>query len=192
METNKSYNDSNDSLILEQKIIILFLIDKMEVPISDTKLTEFILASDYMNYFRLRECLYELEEAEYIEKTIIEKSTARYFITESGMQALDYFHRQLPTAIKNYIVKFVDENRSAIRRDYEITTQIFPEKPDEFVVRCGAYDNGNMLMELNITVYSNRDAKIICKNWKTNVNSIFNTIITEITKEPEDEEEGGQ
>lgn len=186
MAKNKSYNDSNASLILEQKILILFLVDKMEVPISDNKLTEFILDSNYMNIFRLRECLHELEESNYIEKTT-DNSTARYFITEAGMQALDHFHKQLPTVIKNNIVKFVDENRSAIRRDYEITTQIFPDDSGEYVVRCGAYDNGDMLMELNITVYSHRDARIICNNWKTNVNSIFNTIITEITKEPEEE-----
>ncbi len=187
MSKKSSYTDGNASLILEQKILILFLVDKMEVPISDSKLTEFILESNYMNIFRLRECLHELEQANYIEKTT-DNSTARYFITESGMQALDHFHKQVPTVIKNNIIKFVEENRSAIRRDYEITANIFPDNNGEILVRCGAYDNGVLLMELNVNVYSNRDARVICNNWKTNANSIFNTIITEITKEPE---EGG-
>ncbi len=188
MGKQNSYNDSNASLILEQKILILFLVDKMEVPISDNKLTEFILDSNYMNIFRLRECLHELEESKHIEKTT-DNSTARYFITAAGMQALDHFHKQLPTVIRNNIIKFVEENRSAIRRDYEITTNVFPENNGEFIVRCGAYDNGDMLMELNITVYSHRDARIICDNWKNNVNSIFNTIIMEVTKEDKDKGE---
>ncbi len=189
MSKQNSYKDGSASLILEQKILILFLVDKMEVPISDNKLTEFILDSNYMNIFRLRECLSELEESEYIEKST-DNNTSRYSITTSGMQALDHFHKQLPNVIKNNIIKFVEENRSAIRREYEITTQIIPGDSGELVVYCGAYDNGDMLMELNVSVYSHRDARIVCHNWKTNVNSIFNTIITEIMKEPE--EDGGQ
>ncbi len=188
MSKQSSYNDSKASLILEQKILILFLVDKMEAPISDNKLSEFILKSNYMNVYKLRECLHDLEKSNYIEKTP-DNTTVRYFITEPGMQALDHFHKQLPTVIKNNIIAFVEENRSDIRREYDITASIIPESNGEIVVRCGAYDNGAMLMELNMTVYSHRDARLICHNWKTNVNSIFNSIITQITKEPED---GGQ
>lgn len=189
MSKKNSYSDGNDSLILEQKILILFLVDKfdkMELAISDSKLSEFILESNYMNIFRLRECLHELEEASYIEKTT-DNATARYSITEAGMKALEHFQKQLPTVIRNNIIKYVDENRSAIRREYEITTQIFPNDSGDYVVRCGAYDNEDMLMELHITVYSHRDARTISNNWKTNVNSIFNTIITEVTKEPKND-----
>ncbi len=189
MGKKNSYKDGNASLILEQKILILFLVDKMEVPISDNKLTEFILESNYMNIFRVRECLSELEESKYIEKST-DNNTSRYSITTDGMQALDHFHKQLPSVIKTNINKFVEENRSAIRKEYDIIANIMPGDSGELVVYCGAYDNGDMLMELKVTVYSHRDARIVCHNWKNHVNSIFNTIITEIMKEPE--EDGGQ
>lgn len=174
---------------VEHKLLILYLIDTMNIPISYNKISEFALDSNYMNFFTLQSCLSELETSGYVEK-ITDNTSSRYTVTGEGLQVLEYFEKNIPQNIRNKINKFVEENKIIVKKDYEITANIFQEhSTGDFIVKCGAYDDEVMLMELNISVVSNIEARRISRNWKNNVNSIFNMIISEVTKETEEDKQ---
>ncbi len=170
---------------VEQKLLILYLIDSMEIPLSYNQISEFILEVGYMDYITLITCLGNMEEADYLNKTV-EGTSNRYDITETGKEALEFFGKRIPVAVKNRIKQYIIENKNYIRRDYEIIANYFEEALDdgryEYIVKCGTYENDTMLMELNISVVSKEQAKLICNNWKNNVSSIYTNIIKEITQ----------
>ncbi len=170
---------------VEQKLLILYLIDSMEIPLSYNQISDFILDVGYMDYITLITCLTSMEEANYLEKTK-EGTSDRYSITEIGKEALELFGKRIPVAVKNRIKQYIVDNKNYIKRDYEIIANYFEEVLEdgrfEYIVKCGTYENDTMLMELNISVVSKEQAKLICSNWKKNVSSIYNNIIKEITQ----------
>ncbi len=170
---------------VEQKLLILYLIDSMEIPLSYNQISEFILEVGYMDYITLITCLANMEEADYLDKTV-EGTSSRYDITETGKEALEFFGKRIPSSVKNRIKQYIVENKNYIKRDYEIIANYFEEVLEdgrfEYIVKCGTYENDTMLMELNISVVSKEQAKLICNNWKKNVSSIYTNIIKEITQ----------
>lgn len=169
---------------VEHKLLILYLIESMEIPLSYNQISDFILDVGYMDYITLITCLADMEEADYLDKTT-EGTSNRYTVTRNGTEALELFGKRIPISIKNRIKQYIVENKNYIKKDYEIIANYFEEVLDdgtfEYIVKCGTYENDTMLMELNISVVSKDQAKLICNNWKNNVSTIYTNIIKEIT-----------
>ena len=65
------------------KLIILYMLQNVNFPLSNTQISDFILEKEYTNYFHLQEALSELQDTKLIE---IEKvrNTSYYHMTEEG------------------------------------------------------------------------------------------------------------
>ena len=48
------------------KLIILYMLDKVDFPLTNAQISEFILNKGYTTYFKLQQALSELTEAELI------------------------------------------------------------------------------------------------------------------------------
>lgn len=184
---------SKTSLLAENKLILLFLVKKMDIPLANSEICQFVLERRYMDYFTVQQYLAELVEVEYLEKTV-DNNTTRYTITEEGDTTLSYFVHHIPEGVKNEVNRFVKENTKRIRAEFSVTATYFPELNNEFLVKCGVYDtNGLSLMELSLSVPVREQAQRIVKNWKANVNSLYTSILyslmaEETPKEPKEEE----
>jgi len=177
---------------VENKLLLLYLIDKMDIPMSNSQIQQFALEENYMNYFTLQQTLADMVEMNYIDKTQDSTGT-RYSITDEGLTALDYFGKHIHAQLRNRINKYVIENRNQIKRDYEVTAIYFNNHDTgKCIVKCGIIEDEEMLMEISVAVVTNAQAKTICNNWKNNVNRIYGDIMRELAgqneakiKEPE-------
>lgn len=164
----------------ENKLILLYLIDKMDIPLSNSQISHFALSENYMNYFSLQECLSEMVEIKYLD-SYKDNNTTRYTITDEGLQSLDYFEKRIPIETRNTINEYVIQNRKRIKRDYETTANYFKElNSDDFTVKCALYEDDAMLMEINLSVVSRDQAKLICNNWKTNISTLYGDILSKL------------
>ena len=173
-ETKLNFNQA------ENKLLLLYLIDKMEIPLTQSQISQFALEENYINYFSLQQFLADMVEVEYLEKSI-ENNTTYYNVTDQGLVALDYFKKRIPAQVKNKINKFVELNKKSIKKDYEVTANYFYEKTNnEYTVKCGIYEDETTLMELTLSVVSRDEAKLICKNWRKNVNDLYGDILVKL------------
>lgn len=164
------------SHLAENKLIILYLINKFGIAISNSEICQFLLEKNYMNYFLAQENLYELTETNFLD-TIKADNNTRYILTESGKQTLNLFIDYISDYTKKEIDKYVSENGKRIKSEYEIKANYFPELNNEFSVKCALYDNdGVNLVEIKLLVPSKTQAKLICSNWKKNVSKIYSSI----------------
>ena len=65
------------------KLIILYMLQNVNFPLSNTQISDFILEKEYTNYFHLQEALSELQDTKLIE---IEKvrNTSYYHMTRAA------------------------------------------------------------------------------------------------------------
>lgn len=172
----------------ERKLFLLYLIDKMNA-LTKVEIDNFVLRDNYMEYFDLQDTLVELSDAGYIDETQDSNAT-RFATTEKGRMTLDYFEDHIPAESRLRINKYAAENCSSGNKDNEISANYFYDfDRDEFIVKCGVYEYDSMLMEVNINVVNREQAKLICNNWKKNVNQLYIDIIAALTRDVKKEPE---
>jgi len=162
---------------IEHKIMLLYLINKMDIPLSNSQITQFALEENYMNFYSVQQYLKEMVEIDYLDSST-DNNTTRYTITGDGIKALDALADQIPVQLKNRITKYVTQNRKEVMKGFETTANHFYDRDTgEYIVKCGVYDYDTLLMELNLSVVNIEQARIICNNWKANVGSLHAQII---------------
>ncbi len=177
-ESNNSVFDEGDQV--ENKLLLLYLIDRMNTPMTNSQISQFTLEENFMSYFELQHVLFEMVQSGYLE-IYQENNQSYYSITNEGITTLEYFEKHVPVHIRNRIVKFVTDNQHNEQKNFDVTANyFFDHTSNEFIVKCGLYEKEKSLMEISLLVVSRDQAKLICNNWKTNVNKIFGKIISEL------------
>jgi DNA-binding PadR family transcriptional regulator len=168
---------------VESRLLILYLIDKMDMPMSNSQISQFAIEEDYASYFGLQQSLEEMTSTGLLEK-FQSDNTTRYAILEKGYEVLELFNEEISEDVREKVSKYVAENKKSIQRDFEVVANYFYDYTrNEYIVKCGVYEEDIMLMELNISVVSKPQAQTICENWKENINYIYPSVIEMITAE---------
>jgi predicted transcriptional regulator len=171
----------SDREMAQNKLILLYLIDRINMPVSNLQITKIILENKFMNYFFLQQFLKELNDGSMLTSSQSEGKTM-YSITAKGSQTLNYFPDHIPAGIKSRIDDTISVVRKNIRNETLITADYSCESENEFVVTCKVREDNFMLMEINVTVGSKIDARAICDNWKQHSQTIYSDIISTLTK----------
>lgn len=171
----------SNRVIASNKLVLLFVLYQMDMAMSWTTLHDFAVP-DYMDYFDFCNYIKELNENGLVE-TYREKNVKYYNITESGEQSLHFFTKLIPESKRNAILSYIRKNKRRIKKEYSVYANYFFHSEDEYVVKCGVIEDDMTLMELNVTVVTKEQAKLVRKNWKANVNEIYNHILKELLAE---------
>lgn len=176
------YND------VENKLVILYLINAMDLPMSRTQITTFFTEKELLGQLVLLQNLDDLVERGFLEATVEnsqDESTSSYSLTEEGSTHLEHLESLLPRPVKKTIDSSIDETRGKIRKGYEKTAHYFPNaENDEYIVKCGVYDDkrGTMLMEISVPVVTREQAKHITANWNANYTAIYQKVLEVLTE----------
>ncbi|MFV0313606.1 MAG: DUF4364 family protein [Anaerotignum sp.] len=169
--------------LAEHKLIILHLVKKMGISLSNSEICQFLLNKEYMDYFSVQQYLAELVEAGWLEKSN-EHNNTRYTLNEEGEEVINYFQNHVNESVKEDIGIYVKENSKRIRAEYAVTANYFPEFNGDFLVKCGLCDDdGAQLMQISVCVVSKQQAQQICRNWRKNVTNLYGTFLTALVVE---------
>lgn len=171
---------------IRNSIIILYILEKIDLPLPVSQLEQATLI--HMDYFVFQETIHHLVDIKYIEGTAPrgdqgqdaqgEGAQLRYSPTDEGLQTLEYFERELAADVRASLNEFVLANHQRIKKDYESTSHFFKNfGTEDYSVKCALYDDDHLLMELNITVDSANQARLICDNWKANITKLYGNIL---------------
>lgn len=76
--------------LAENKLIILYILNRIDMPITGEQINRIISDNNLMNYFYLQQYLNELEESNFIKL-----KENKYFLSESGLNALKLFFKHI-------------------------------------------------------------------------------------------------
>ncbi len=176
--------------IVQNKLIIMYIIHRLGMPVSNIHITKMVLETRLMNYFVFQQCFNELHEGKLVtaqddstEGDGFEDSHMQYILTETGKNTLQYFLHLIPMGIKKQLDKITSSIRRDIREETLITADFIPESEDKFSVICGIKENDFSLIDLKAAVGTKKDARFICESWKKHSSTIYAEIIEALTKQ---------
>ena len=88
------------------KLIILYMLDQVDFPLTNSQISEFILDEGYTTYFKLQQALSELLSSGFIHEEATHSRTF-YHLTEEGAATIQYFKNDISPAIQTDIHTFL-------------------------------------------------------------------------------------
>lgn len=170
-----------ESLML-YKLIVLYILDKVDFPLTNGQLTNFILEKEYTSYFNIQQAISELIEDNYINSESIRNSSL-YQITESGRETLSFFSNNISQAIREDIDCYLKEHKYSLRNEVSTLADYYESKKNEFVTHLRVIEGDSAVIELKLSVPTEREANIICNNWRDKSPDIYAYVISTLIAE---------
>lgn len=161
------------------KLMILYLIEKVDFPLSNSQISEFILDKEYTNYFTVQRAFHELEEENMLRVKQI-RNMSHYALSDEGSEAIEMFEYQIPNSIKEDIAQFLKEKEYELRKEASVTADFYPSKGDEYTVNLKIREKENLLLEINLNVVSRDQAVYICDHWEKKHSDVYSMLIEKL------------
>ncbi len=166
----------NQTMLAEDKILILYILKKVGKPLSYKELLELIIAVSEINYFYFQQFLSDLLEDHYIIKNK-NSEIELYELTQEGTSALELTLDLIPGITKLQIDSEFKKSFSSIKDKFSISAEYNPVSNSEFKVTCKIIENHEAIFKTEILVSSKEQASQIVNNWNTNASSIYPKIL---------------
>ena len=98
------------------KLIFLYLLDRVEFPLTNGQICAFVAEEQYTDYFTVQETLADMVESKLLETELVRNSTF-YSLTDSGKETLSYFKDDISTAIQKDIENYLKKNKMKLRNE---------------------------------------------------------------------------
>ena len=161
------------------KLMILYLIEKVDFPLSNSQISEFILDKGYTNYFPVQRAFHELEEENMLRVKQI-RNMSHYALSDEGSEAIEMFEYQIPNSIKEDIAQFLKEKEYELRKEANVTADFYPSKGDEYTVNLKIREKESPLLEINLNVVSRDQAVYICDHWEKKHSDVYSMLIEKL------------
>lgn len=169
------FGDTSD--LAENKLLLLYIFDKIKLPISNIQITQIVLENNFINYFTLHQYISELISSNFLEY-VGEASKHRLVITDRGSKVLTMFKERLPKNKIEVIDGYLQKHLEKIKKEITVTADYTIENNNSFIVNLKATENNISLIDLKLNVPTINQARAICSKWKENSAQLYNDIIS--------------
>ena len=169
---------------ITRKIILLFIFEKMDIPLSENTLSEIIMSNpDLMSYMDYREALAQIVDVKFVvAKTV--SGDLMYQLTKDGRDCLAHFWTKIPASIRESIIQYTVENKIRMKRSQEYRIDYFKNSDgtQTAVFMIKDYTGPYNLMELKLRVPSRADAVRAAARWKDKAPEVFDFVYNHLVE----------
>ena len=158
------------------KLIILFVFDKMESALSERTIVEMCTTSNnWLNYMDCMELLPKLLEDGFICRLSSDEEPL-YSITTDGRESLSNFYINIPKSIRDEISAFVKKNSGKLRNRQEGKAVYYQNKDGTYTVFLRILAPAQPMLELKFVVPDRKTAQNIYKKWELKAADVYAVI----------------
>lgn len=180
-------DDNTRNSLAEDKVSILYVLNKLNREITESDLFKFISPINNINYFYYKQLLTDLVESKLIESYTKdeeeENNKTTYKITSDGKDSLTLTIDVLPGLKKLKADTFFEKELPNVKQENSIITEYIPEDEHSYTVKCKIIENNQTIFEVRTFAGSNEQAKLISENWQKNAYTIYPKLLSLLTGE---------
>ncbi len=169
----------NQDFLILYKLIVLYMLDRVDFPLTRTQITEFILEKEYTTYLNLQAAISQLVEGNMItEKTI--RNRTLLSLTEEGLSTLSFFSNRISDEIKQEIDAYLQERAYDLKEEVSVTGEYYKSTEGDYKAHLIAKEKGSSLIELTLSLPSEEIAASVCQNWEKKNQEVYQKIIEQL------------
>ena len=133
------------------KLMVLYMLSKVNFPLSNSQIADFMLDKQYTTYFTLQEVLSSLADDGFVN-VLTYRSSTQYRLTSSGKDTISFFSNKISNAIREEIDVYLIENKYELRCETGTLSDYYRSTNGDYIVHCIVKEGETNLIELNIPV----------------------------------------
>ncbi len=161
------------------KLIVLYMLGKVDFPLTNGQISEFILEKGYTTYFTLQQAISEMVAAGFIREESTHNRTL-YHLTEDGAETIQFFKSNISPAIREDVDVFMKEKSYDLKNEISVKADYYPNSKNEYAVRCRIMEGDSALIDLTITVPTEEEASKVANNWNNRNQEIYAQIMSNL------------
>lgn len=161
---------------VQLRLTILYTLHCFKISMTEEMLMDTLVFSNLVDYFTMVDFLLDMQKLGLVSTVAIEGKT-RYDITEKGKQTLAMFKKDVPKSVRDNIYDQAEASLSKLARGREIVADIQPVDDKKFLAKCGIYESGVPLIELNLFAGSRKQAKDLAKKFEKEAGQLYKIIL---------------
>ena len=159
------------------KLILLFVFDKMESALSERTILETCTAMNgWLNYMDCKELLPRLLEDGFICRISSPEEEQLYSITSDGRESLNNFYINIPKSLRDEISTFVKKNSGKLRKRQECKADYYQNVDGTYTVFLKILAPVQPMLELKFVVPDKKTAQYIYKNWDSKASELYSSV----------------
>ena len=173
------------------KLILLFVMEKMEIPLTEDSIIDICTSRNvWLKYMDCKDVMWQLLDIGYVAKTSTGDGD-RYNITYDGRNCLSNFFLKIPSTTREEITNFAKENRMTFKRAQEYVSSYQKNNDSTYTVALKIKDplEAQNLFEMKVVYPSRKSAINATKIWKSSAPTIYEYIYETLSAEEEKQED---
>jgi hypothetical protein len=159
--------------------MILYILSRVNFPLTNAQITAFILEKEYTNYFNLQRAISELIDDSYVQVTTIRNSSL-YRISESGLETLSLFDNMISAGIKEDIEIYLQENKYDLLEEVSTPAEYYQIKKGEYAAHLRVIERDTPFIDLTLIVTTEDEAARMCNNWKDKSSEVYSYLLSSL------------
>ena len=158
------------------KLIILFVFDKMESTLSERTIVDMCSSTNnWMGYMDCVNVIHKLIDDNFIYIVNEDEDTV-YTITPEGRETTSISYINIPKSVREEISQFVKKNSTRYRNRQECRSDYYQNLDGSFTVALKILAPVQPLLELKFVVPDKKTAKAIYKKWEEKAADLYSVI----------------
>ncbi len=158
------------------KLILLFVFDKMESALSERTLVDMCTSSnDWINYMDCMVLIHKLLNDGFICE-IPGEDDPLYTITPEGRETLANFYINIPKSTREEISRFIKNNSTKFRNRQECKSDYYQNKDGTYTVFLKILAPVQPMLELKFVVPDKKTANNIYKKWEDKASELYSVV----------------
>lgn len=158
------------------KLIILYMLDKVDFPLSNEAVSGFFFETGYADFATVQQVLGIIQDDALIEAKSSRNGTG-YMLTAQGREMFGYFGNKISEEIRREIDAYLTSRKYELRQSANITSEFYRNTSGEYSVRCLIKENSSSLIELTLGVPDEDVADTMCGKWREKSQEIYEFIM---------------
>lgn len=163
------------------KLIILYMLEKVDFPLTNTQISDFFLEKEYTDYFTIQQVIHDLFESELIRMESTHKNT-QYTSTPAGKETLRYFQDKISSSIQEDVLSYFSDKKVELKIENSILADYYKTPEQEYAARCQIKEKGISRLDFTLTVKTKEQAEAICQNWKDQSDEVYTCLMDMLLK----------
>ncbi len=158
------------------KLIILFVFDKMESALSERTIVDMCSTSnEWMGYMDCVNVIHKLIDDNFI-CAVSEDEDTLYSITPDGRETLANFYINIPKSVREEISRFVKMNSAKYKNRQECRSDYYQNKDGTYTVYLKILAPVQPMLELKFVVPDRKTASTIYKKWEEKAANVYSAV----------------
>lgn len=156
----------------DNKLILLYILHKIGIPLTNLQISRIVWEFDFINYFDMQQCLYELLESAHVDY-FKRPQACFYDITPQGEEAINLFKDRIRFSFREKIDNYAKNYKQELLKETQFVSGYEQKNDTSYIVDLKVIEADRIIFQLKLDLPVKSQAMRMCEGWKDNAEEIY-------------------